>query len=348
MQVESKSRKYYKSYFDMFETLSTYQGFPFWISFICVARFFVSFDAIINWRKAMVRRMHLNEKEKLEVKRIIQQKTGYIFRSTSVLNQIFRRSSFAAETGQNSNEIFEFIGDQVLSYYVIKVISKRCGSLSLTDDYTFRIRENRFTLIKQALVNNETLAKIIDDWDISKYLLLGRSDIKNDVTNQPKVKADLLEAVIGAIAVESNWDSEILEIAVSKALKIDETIKTMIASDSKVRCFDIDNAITTLKEMAENSQCTMPKYDFAGPDCIGYDSDGNPKWSCICSTTNDKIGLTKLVYATSKKEAKKAAAYLILCEHLGMQNKYGPNDWFGVWTYKNGQLLPNRKYNKEK
>ena len=282
----------------------------------------------------MIRRMSLNGKEKLEARRIIQEKTGYIFKSTSILNQIFRRSSFSAETGQNSNEIFEFIGNQVLSYYVVKVVSEKCGSLSLTDDYTFRIRENRFTLIKQALVNNETLAKTIDDWDISKYLLLGRSDIKNDVANELKVKADLLEAVIGAIAVESNWNSEALEVAVTKALKIDETIKTMIESDTKVRCFDIDNAITTLKEMAENGQCSMPAYEFIGPKHIGYDSDGNPKWACSCMIINDKIGLTKLVYA---------AAYLILCEHLGMQNKYGSNDWFGIWIYKDGKLIPDRQ-----
>ena len=106
----------------------------------------------------MIRRMYLKGNEKLEVRRIIKEKTGYTFKSTNVLNQVFRRSSLAAETGENSNEIFEFIGDQVLSYYIVKIVSKRCGSLSLTDDYTFRIRENRFTQIKQALVNNETLA----------------------------------------------------------------------------------------------------------------------------------------------------------------------------------------------
>lgn len=297
----------------------------------------------------MIRRMYLNKKEKIEARRIIQDKTGYFIKSTSILNQIFRRSSFAAENGQNSNEIFEFIGDQVLSFYVVKIVSERCGSLSLTDDYTFRIRENQFTLIKQALVNNETLAKTIDDWDIAKYLLLGRSDIKNEVMKEPKVKADLLEAVIGAIAVESNWDSEILEVAVSKVLRIDEEIKKMIESDAKVRCFDIDNAVTTLKEMAENGQCTMSEYKFFGPDSIGYDEGGNPKWVCTCSITNDKIGLIKCVESTSKKDAKKAAAYLILCEHLGVQNKYGPNDWYAFWTYKNGKLLPNRQPNsKEK
>lgn len=296
----------------------------------------------------MIKRMYLNRKEKAEARRIIQEKTGYVIRSNAILNQVFRRSSFAAETGENSNEIFEFIGDQVLSYYVVKLVSEKCGSLGLTDDYTFRIRENKFTLIKQALVNNETLAEIIDDWDISKYLLLGRSDIKNEVVKETKVRADLLEAVIGAIAVESNWNSEILETAVSKALNIDEAINKMIESDAKASCIDIDNAINTLKEMAEHGRCTMPIYEFVGPDDIGYDSDGNPKWSCICRIINDKIGITMLVYASSKKEAKKAAAYLVLCEHLGMQNKYGPNGWLGIWNYKNGKLLPERPDTKMK
>lgn len=284
--------------------------------------------------------MYLNGKEDSEARRVIQEKTGYFVRSTSILNQIFRRSSFAAENGQNSNEIFEFIGDQVLSYYVVKLVAEKCGSLGMMDDYTFRIRENRFTLIKQDLVNNETLAKIIDDWDIAKYLRLGKSDIKNDVEKEPKVRADLLEAVIGAIAVESKWNPEILEIAVSKTLKIDETIKAMIESDTKVRLFDINSAVTVLKELAESGQCSMPQYDFCGPECIGYDSDGNPKWSCTCHIINDKSGLTKCVCATSKKDAKKAAAYLVLCEHLCVQNKYGPNDICFTWTYKNNKLLP--------
>lgn len=295
----------------------------------------------------MIRRMYLNGHEKFEARRIIQEKTGYTIKSSSILNQVFRRSSFAAETGQNSNEIFEFIGDQVLSFFVVKIVSKRCGSLSLTDDYTFRIRENRFTQIKQALVNNKALAKIIDEWDIAKYLLLGSSDIKNKVGKETKVKADLFEAIIGAIAVESEWDSEILESAVSKAFDVDEKISAMIESDSMVRYFDIDNAVTTLKEIAENGQCTMPKYEFVGPNYIGYDSDGNPKWGCTSHIINDKTAITKQVLSSSKKDAKKATAYLMLCEHFGTQNKYGPNDWFVSWIYKNGKLLPDRKQKTE-
>ena len=291
----------------------------------------------------MTERMCLSKKEKGEIRRIIKDKTDYFIKSTMILNQVFRRSSFAAENGENSNEVFEFIGDQVLDFYVVKIVAERCGSLSLTDGYSFRICEKQFTRIKQAFVNNESLAQIVDEWDISKYLLLGRSDIHNQAAQETKVKADLFEAVIGAIAVESNWDVNILEAAVGKALHMESRVTAMIESDTAVRNFDIDNAVTVLKEIAESGQCTMPKYEFTGPDNIGYDSDGNPKWCCTCTIANRKTGLTRQVWSSSKKNAKKAAAYLVLCEHFDVQNKYGPNDWFLIWTYKDGKLLPDRR-----
>lgn len=285
-------------------------------------------------------RTQLSNYERLEVRRIINEKTGYVIKSTLILNQVFRRSSLAAETGQNSNEIFEFIGDQVLSFYIVKIVSAKCGSLSLTNDYSFRIQENRFTQVKQALVNNEALAKITDQWDIAKYLLLGKSDIKNDVTKETKVKADLLEAVIGAIAIECNWDPQILETAVIRTLDLESKISTMIDNDTKARNFDIENAVNTLKELAESRQCTMPQYQFAGPDSIGYDTDGNAKWCCVCHIVNDRTGLSTYVEAASKKDAKKAAAYTLLCEHFGVQNQHGPNSPYGSWSYKDGKLLP--------
>ncbi len=291
----------------------------------------------------MIIRTYLNGKERLETNQIIKEKTGYLIKSKSILNQIFRRSSMSADFGGSSNEIFEFIGDQVLSYYVVKIVSKKCGSLSIMDDYTFRICENRFTFIKQLLINNETLAKIIDDWDLAKYLLVSRSDIKNEVIKEQKVKADLLESIIGAIAIETDWNEEILETAVAMTLNISENIEQLIESDTKVRHINIDNAVTTLKEFAESGLCTPPKYEFTGPEYIGYDSDGNPKWFCSGIIINEKVGLSRSVCASSKKDAKKAVAYLLLCEQLNMQNKYGPNDWYIDWTYKDGKLSPNRQ-----
>lgn len=287
----------------------------------------------------MIKRVFLSTKEEMDVRKIIHEKTGYLIESKSLLNQIFRRSSSAAEIGQLGNEILEFIGDQVLNFYVVKIVSKKCGGQNPRDGgFAFKIHENQFTAIKQALVNNDTLAKITDDWGIAQYLLLGTSDIKNEVARESKVKADLLEAVLGGIAVACNWDTAVLERAVNGALEMESRLTVLIKRDVKVRQYNMDNAITALKELAEQGECTMPTYKFHE---LGNWEDGRPKWACDCDVINDQTGISKLVYATSKKEGKKAVAYLTLCEHLGMHNEYGVNSWCNIWTYKGGELTPN-------
>ena len=161
------------------------------------------------------------------------------------------------------------------------------------------------------------------------------------VDQQTKVKADLFESIIGAIAIDSNWDSTVLETAVNRALNLEERLQNIIQSDYNSITINIDNAVTMLKEMAEKEQCSMPTYDFVGPEKLGYDKEGNPIWYCSSSIVNDITGIIRGVYASSKKDAKKAVAYLMLCEHLHIQNQYGPNAFLPIWNYKNGRLTPN-------
>lgn len=272
--------------------------------------------------------------------RTICEKTGYYFRDYSLLTQAFTRSSYSAECGGESNEILEFIGDQVLSYFVVKIIAERVGALNGDCEYAFRVRENKFTAIKQELVCNEALAKIIDEWGIAEYLVVGKSDFANEVDKQPKIKADLFEAIIGAIAVGSNWNAEILEKAVIRSLSIEEKLKAVVKSDYRPENFSMENAVSTLKELAEHGECTPPEYDYGTPENLGYDKDGNPIWACACSIINDKTGVVRQVWASSKKAAKRAAAYLVLCEHFELQNEYGENSKAPNWIYKDGKLRP--------
>jgi ribonuclease-3 len=288
----------------------------------------------------MRKQKYFNGQDKQKLKLLIQEKTGYCIRSNCALSQAFRRRSFCAEQEGKSNEMFEFIGDQVLSYYVVKIFSDRCCSLNIEGDYSFRIRENDFTSLKQELVNNEMLASIIDDWGISKYLIVGQNDEKNQVDQQTKVKADLFESIIGAIAIDSKWDTAVLETAVRKSLNLDNRLQSIIQNDYNLITINIDNAVTVLKELAEKEQCSMPKYDFSGPEAFGYDKDGNPIWHCSSSIVNDIRGISRGVFASSKKDAKKAVAYLLLCEHFQMPNQYGPIAFRPIWIYKDGKLIP--------
>lgn len=291
----------------------------------------------------MKRQKYFDAKDKCFLRNQIKEKTGYLMISNIYLSQAFRRRSFTAENEGKSNEIFEFIGDQVLSYYVVKIIADRCATLNLERDYAFRVRENGFTSLKRDLVSNENLARIIDEWGVAEYLIVGRSDYNNEVDKETKVKADLFEAIIGAIAVESNWNSQILEDVVRKSLGIDEYLDSVINDSVRYIDLNLDNAVRMLKELAEKEECSMPTYTFFEKKPFFDNEDATLKWDCTCSIVNDKTGITRSACAASKKDAKKAAAYLVLCEHFNMPNKYGCSDWHIEWIFKDGKLEP-KKY----
>lgn len=273
-----------------------------------------------------------------QLKNIILKRTGYYITNNCLLVQAFTRRSYSTEQGGENNEILEFIGDQVLNYYVVKVIAEQYGALNSDGEYKFRVRENRFTALKQEFTSNEALAKIIDEWEIAKYLIVGKSDYLNEVDKQVKVKADLFEAILGAIAVACKWDSIVLEKVVNQMLSIEEKIKTIIETEYRPVQFEIENAVRALKELAEHGGCSIPEYEYHTPEQLGYDKDGKPIWACSC--TIYKPTIRKLVWASSKKAAKKAAAYLVLCEHFELQNQHGINGGYAIWKYKNGKLMP--------
>lgn len=83
-------------------------------------------------------------------------------------------------------------------------------------------------------INNEALAKIVDEWELADYLIVGKSDYLN-----------------------------------------------------------IENAVNTLKELAEHGVCSVPEYEYSNPDNLGYVQDGNPIWVCTCFVTNDKTGIVR-------------------------------------------------------
>lgn len=256
----------------------------------------------------------------------VEQAIGYDFNNPDLLRQAFTRKSFATQFGGEHNEVLEFIGDKVIDYYVIKGISDYYGyfkSQSAYYDYTadlddFCIVSNKdeadFTEIKKAIVSNKNLASIIDNFGFAELMRMGDSDIDNHVETQEKVKADLLEAIIGAITIDCDWNSVILEDVVKEILKVDEVLENILAIEDVPEKFKEENAINTLKELAEHGKCTIPEYDTGNTqECI----DGEYLWPCTCYVRS--WGIRETAYSKNKKEAKRIAAYHVLCRRYGLE-----------------------------
>ena len=123
-------------------------------------------------------------------------KLRYKFNDTSLLENALTHSSYSNEYKNRglyfpSNERLEFLGDAVLETVV---------SEYLYDNFK-KVGEGKLTRIRQNLVCEKTLARIAESLSIGEYIHLGKGE-ENECRTRPKVLADTLEAIFGAIYLD--------------------------------------------------------------------------------------------------------------------------------------------------
>ena len=195
----------------------------------------------------------------------IEHTIGYEFKNKDLLQQAFVRKSYSEECGGQNNEVLEFIGDKALDFVVVRIMMERFGVITEDKDYSeFKLRnpkyfqtkygEGKFTDIKQDLVKKKTLAKAMAALGFHQYLIMGRGDIKQDRQNDTSVKEDLFEAIIGAVAVDSDWDMEVLT----------EVVKNMIDFDAyfENELEDSQNFVGLVQEWFQANKKELPHYQY--------------------------------------------------------------------------------------
>ena len=139
--------------------------------------------------------------KKSEIEKI-QSTIGYQFKNAQLLEQAFTRKSFAKLYGGQDNDTLEFYGDRVLNFAVIKDFFELDGHFNSDGEFVSSKRLRQLCVEYCSLVNNMNLAERIDDLELKKYLrTVGRVE-KLCV----KSRADLFEAIIGAVALDSDWN----------------------------------------------------------------------------------------------------------------------------------------------
>lgn len=206
----------------------------------------------------------------------IQSQIGYKFNNLDLLQQAFTRRSYSEENTGENNEVLEFIGDKVLDFFVVKLlITQNSNSTglykkfapNLQNTWSYELEKKSFpeenvllsncteaelTEIKKLLVQKKTLANRIDDLGLSDYLLMGHGDILQNIGEENSVKEDLFEAILGAIAIDSNWNTEDLQNAV----------EIMLSPDSILDDGDTEDYVSLIQEWSYNKTNGIPLYHF--------------------------------------------------------------------------------------
>ena len=175
---------------------------------------------------------------------------GYVFKNHDLLLQAYKRSSYANENGGEDNEILEFIGDKALDLAVVNILISRYGDTN--NELICSLDENELTKIKSRMVQKRTLARRIDEMGLAEYLLMGKGDVANNVFDEPSVKEDLFEAIIGAVAVDCGWNFE----------KICSVVDAMLEPDRFLSDDEDNNYVRMIQEWEEQENGTIPLYRF--------------------------------------------------------------------------------------
>lgn len=137
----------------------------------------------------------------------IEEVLGYIFDNKALLTQAFTRSSFSNNQDIQDSEVLELIGDRVIEYQITRILVN--GTMSSNDKgLTSKYTPGELSLLKSLIVENENFASIIEDFGLEQFIKLGKNE-----SIQESYKSDLLESIVGAIAIDSFFDeNELYEI----------------------------------------------------------------------------------------------------------------------------------------
>lgn len=123
----------------------------------------------------------------------LQKKLKHKFQHEELLDHALRHRS----SGAPNNERLEFLGDSVLGFIIAEELYKRHEEAL----------EGDLSRMRSSLVNGDILANLARELDLSTYLHLGSGEEKTGGRERDSILADALEAVIGAMYLDSGLDA---------------------------------------------------------------------------------------------------------------------------------------------
>jgi ribonuclease III len=129
----------------------------------------------------------------------LEEKLGYSFTNSQLLTTALTHKTFAfeAQTPLEYNERLEFLGDSILNFVIAE-------QLYQSNQY---FSEGELTRRRAIGVNNNMLADVAIRLDIGLFLLLGKGELKQEGAKNRTNLANALEALIGAIYLDSDLDT---------------------------------------------------------------------------------------------------------------------------------------------
>lgn len=206
---------------------------------------------------------------------------GYKFKNPKLLETALTHTSFSNEKKVISNQRLEFLGDSVIGLVIGEYIYETFPTMP----------EGELSKIRAGIVCEKGLVKCSEKIELSKMLRLGKGEEMSGGRTRESNLEDAFEAVMGAIFLDSNFET--VKTVILRVMN--DTIKEIVSHDG------IDDSKTALQEfLQKNGQCAI-EYRLEGEK--GPDHN---KIYTMAVYINEKKGGTGT--GRSKKAAEQNAA----------------------------------------
>lgn len=217
-------------------------------------------------------------------------KLGVTFKDASLLELALTHRSFAYENElTDTNERLEFLGDAILNLCVTDLLYARFPMYL----------EGDLAKLRASLVSEPALAEVAGELDLGEAIKLGRGESQSGGRHKPSIKADALEAVLGAVYLDGGIAGIRRLVKRLFGGRIEASADKEIPKDAKTR----------LQEIVTRRHGMLPRYRV-----VGSGPDHAKRFRAEVFVDEEFYGDGE---GRSKKEAEQAAAAraLVILDH---------------------------------
>ena len=166
----------------------------------------------------------------------VERTFGYVFKTPELCAAALTHRS----AGALHNERLEFLGDSILN----------CSVARMLFDAHPQADEGALSRLRAKLVSGEALAQIAGELGLGEHLRLGAGELKSGGFRRASILADALEALLGAIFLDSGFDAAAAAVARIMTPRMSELPGADALKDPKTR----------LQEVLQASGLALPVY----------------------------------------------------------------------------------------
>ena len=212
----------------------------------------------------------------------LQRKLGYRFADERLLVRALTHKSASLDS---NNERLEYLGDAVLGYAVAAHLHQSRPEEA----------ESGLTLARSALVKRATLAEIGYELALGEHMAFGVGELRSGAFRRASVLANGVEALIGAVHEDGG-----VEAARALVVRLlGDRLTGLTAASGK-------DAKSALQELIQARALPLPAYRIVEEVGVRH----APRFVVSCEVA--ELGLSATAEGTSRKEAEKRAAALLL------------------------------------